>query len=155
MPVKKCQDSGKPGWKWGDQGKCYTYTPNNEGSLRSAKKKALIQGLAIGELNAEGLRVSFDYHETLTTDKGKSLLEKELKDNNLIYIISAARDVEELLPFAEKYGIRKDRVFATGSNQNKVDKIKELNIVRHYDNAQQVKDIIDSRDDLKVEPIKV
>jgi hypothetical protein len=155
MPVKDCQDTGKPGFKWGDQGKCYTYTPKNEGSLRSAKKKALIQGLAIGELNAEGLRVSFDYHETLTTDKGKSLLEKEFKDNNLIYIISAAQDIEELLPFAEKYGIRKDRVFATGSNQKKVDKIKELKIVRHYDNAQQVKDIIDGRDDLKVELIKV
>ena len=99
--------------------------------------------------------MSFDYHDTLTTDEGKRLLEKEFKDNNNIYIISAAHDIEELLPFAEKYGIRKDRVFATGSNQNKVDKIKELQIVRHYDNAQQVKDIIDSRDDLKVELIKV
>lgn len=155
MPIKSCEENKKPGFKWGDSGKCYTYTPKNEGSLRNARKKAAIQGLAIGELNAEGLRVSFDYHETLTTDKGKSLLEKELKDNNLIYIISAARDIEELLPFAEKYGIRKDRVFATGSNQKKIDKIKELGIVRHYDNAQQVKDIIDGRDDLKVELIKV
>jgi hypothetical protein len=155
MPVKECQSEGKSGLKWGGRGKCYTYTPNNEGSRRKAKKSAIAQGIAIGDIKLEGLRVSFDYHETLTTDKGKSLLEKELKDNNLIYIISAARDVEELLPFAEKYGIRKDRVFATGSNQNKVDKIKELNIVRHYDNAQQVKDILDSRDDVKVELIKV
>jgi hypothetical protein len=155
MPVKSCQSDKDPGFKWGDQGKCYTYTPKNEGSMRNARKKATAQGIAIGDIKLEGLRVSFDYHETLTTDKGKSLLEKEFKDNNLIYIISAAQDIEELLPFAEKYGIRKDRVFATGSNQKKVDKIKELGIVRHYDNAQQVKDIIDSRDDLKVDLIKV
>ena len=83
------------------------------------------------------------------------MLEKEITDKNLIYIISAAHDVNELLPFAEKHGIRKDRVFATGSNQKKVDKIKELGIVRHYDNAQQVKDIIDSRDDVKVELVRV
>jgi len=155
MPIKDCQENGKQGFKWGDQGKCYTYTPNNEGSKRNAKKKAISQAIAIGDMKLEDLRVSFDYHDTLTTDKGKKLLEKEFNDKNIIYIISAARDIEELLPFAEKYGIRKDRVFATGSNQNKVDKIKELGIVRHYDNSQQVKDTIDSRDDLKVELIKI
>lgn len=155
MPIKQCEEKGKPGFKWGDAGKCYTYSPYNEGSKKNAKKSATAQGLAIGDIKLEGVRVSFDYHETLTTDKGKTLLEKELKDNNIVYIISAAQDDKELLPFAEKYGIRKDRVFATGSNQKKVDKIKELNIARHYDNAQQVKDIIDSRDDVKVELIKV
>jgi len=155
MPIKQCELDKKPGFKWGDAGKCYTYTKDNEGSLRNARKKATAQGLAIGDIKLEGVRVSFDYHETLTTDKGKTLLDKELKDNNIVYIISAAHDDKELLPFAEKYGIRKDRVFATGSNQKKVDKIKELNISRHYDNAQQVKDIIDSRDDVKVELIKV
>lgn len=155
MPVKDCQLENKPGYKWGDQGKCYTYDPKNEGSKRNANKKARIQGLAIGEIKLEGLRVSFDYHDTLTTDKGKKLLEKEINDKNLIYIISAAQDINELLPFAEKYGIRKDRVFATGSNQKKVDKIKELGIIRHYDNAQQVKDIIDSREDVKVELVRV
>ena len=155
MPVKDCQSENKPGYKWGDAGKCYIYDPKNEGSKRNAKKKATAQGLAIGDIKLEGLRVSFDYHDTLTTDKGKKLLEKEITDKNLIYIISAAQDVNELLPFAEKYGIRKDRVFATGSNQKKVDKIKELGIVRHYDNAQQVKDIIDSRDDVKVELVRV
>ena len=105
MPIKSCQTDKDPGFKWGDAGKCYTYTPKNEGSKRNARKKATAQGIAIGDVKLEGLRVSFDYHETLTTDKGKSLLDKELKDNNLIYIISAAHDVEELLPFAEKYGM--------------------------------------------------
>jgi hypothetical protein len=155
MPIKSCESDKKPGFKWGDQGKCYTYEPKNEGSLRNARKKATAQGIAIGDIKLEDLRVSFDYHDTLTTDKGKELLQKEFDEKNNIYIISAAHDINELLPFAEKYGIRKDHVYATGSNQKKVDKIKELNIVRHYDNSQQVKDILDGRDDVKVELIKV
>ena len=39
MPVKKCQKDGKNGYKWGDQGKCYTGP--------GAKKKAIKQGMAI------------------------------------------------------------------------------------------------------------
>jgi hypothetical protein len=49
MPVKECQENNKPGLKWGDQGKCYTYTPKDEGSRRKAKKSAITQGLAIGD----------------------------------------------------------------------------------------------------------
>lgn len=53
MPVKSCELDTKPGFKWGDSGKCYTYTPNNEGSLRKARKKAAIQGLAIGDFSTK------------------------------------------------------------------------------------------------------
>ena len=49
MPVKDCQSENKPGYKWGDSGKCYTYDPKNESSRRTAKKSAILQGLAIGE----------------------------------------------------------------------------------------------------------
>ena len=48
MPVKNCKSNGKPGYKWGDSGKCYTYTPNNEASRKKAKQKAHIQGAAMG-----------------------------------------------------------------------------------------------------------
>jgi nitrate reductase beta subunit len=154
MPVKECQDNNKPGYKWGDSGKCYTYDPKNETSKKEARKKANIQGIAIGDIKLEGLRVSFDFHDTLTTEKGKELLDKEMKERNIIYIISAANSSKDLNEFGKKYGIPLTRIFATGSNQKKVDKIKELNIVRHYDNAQQVKDIID-KEDVKVELIKV
>jgi hypothetical protein len=47
MPVHKCQDGGKPGYKWGKEGKCYTYTPKSESSRKAAKKKALKQGMAV------------------------------------------------------------------------------------------------------------
>ena len=39
MPIKKCTKRGKKGYKWGDQGYCYT------GS--GARSKALKQGRAI------------------------------------------------------------------------------------------------------------
>lgn len=49
MPVQSCELNGEPGYKFGPQGKCYTYNPNNEGSKKNAKKKAALQGVAIGE----------------------------------------------------------------------------------------------------------
>lgn len=39
MPVQRCTKDGKKGWKWGEQGTCYT------GS--GAKEKAAEQGRAI------------------------------------------------------------------------------------------------------------
>lgn len=39
MPLKKCSNDGKSGWKWGDSGKCYTGP--------SGKKDAIKQGIKI------------------------------------------------------------------------------------------------------------
>ena len=39
MPLKKCSQDKKSGWKWGDSGKCYT---GPEG-----KRQAIKQGVAI------------------------------------------------------------------------------------------------------------
>lgn len=49
MPIKRCTSNGKPGYKWGDQGKCYTYTKGDEKSRKAAKEKAIKQALAAGE----------------------------------------------------------------------------------------------------------
>lgn len=43
MPLKRCTTNGKPGWKYGDVGKCY---PAGKG--KTGKKKAIKQGLAMG-----------------------------------------------------------------------------------------------------------
>ena len=53
MPVKDCTLNNEPGYKWGDEGKCYTYSPKNEGSKNKAKKQAIIQGLAIGDFGKD------------------------------------------------------------------------------------------------------
>lgn len=92
------------------------------------------------EVNMADLRVSFDYDDTLTTDNGKSLLEQELSNNNDVYIISARSDKDGMLGLAAKYKIPASKVYATGSNQAKIEKIKELNITKHYDNNQDVID---------------
>ena len=54
MPIKDCQEDNKSGYKWGDEGKCYTYTPNNEGSRKNAKKNAIIQSLTYNEFDTIG-----------------------------------------------------------------------------------------------------
>lgn len=155
MPIKSCQENNKSGYKWGDAGKCYTYADKNEASKNNARKKALAQGIAIGDIKLQGEPVSFDYHETLTTPQGKKLLKKEMDDKNTIYIISAAQHKSELVPFATKYSIPLSRVFATGSNQKKIEKIMELGIKKHYDNSQQVFDIAKETEGFNTELIKV
>ena len=47
MPIKHCQENGKPGYKYGDRGKCYTYTPGNKRSESNALGKANKQRAAI------------------------------------------------------------------------------------------------------------
>jgi hypothetical protein len=47
MPIQKCQRNDKPGYKWGEEGKCYTYEPGDEASRERAYQKALQQARAI------------------------------------------------------------------------------------------------------------
>lgn len=47
MPVQKCQANNKPGYKWGQQGKCYTYTKGSKSSEAAALAKAAKQGRAV------------------------------------------------------------------------------------------------------------
>jgi hypothetical protein len=49
MPVKKCQENGRPGYKCGDTGKCYTYKSGDESGRKNAKRKAIIQCRAMDE----------------------------------------------------------------------------------------------------------
>jgi HK97 family phage prohead protease len=58
MPLVRCQDDDKPGWKWGDSGKCYTYTSGDEESEMAARKKAMAQAAAMGEFPGTGNRAA-------------------------------------------------------------------------------------------------
>lgn len=53
MPVKDCTSNGKPGYKAGEEGFCYTYTPGNEQSRKEAKRKAYLQYVAIAKRTGE------------------------------------------------------------------------------------------------------
>ena len=85
-----------------------------------------------------GIKVSFDYDDTLSTDAGKELAKKAIEDGEDVYVISARNDKEGMLSTAKDLGIDTSKVFATGSNKAKIEKIKELGIKKHYDNNKDV-----------------
>jgi len=83
-------------------------------------------------------KVSFDYDETLTTEKGMRLAEEWISKGADVYIISARQEKDGMLARAKALGINESQVYATGSNKAKVEKIKELSITAHYDNNAEV-----------------
>lgn len=79
------------------------------------------------------MKISFDYDGTFSTAKGKDLA-RGLSDVNTIYIISARDSKDEI----DGDFVPPSRIYATGSNEAKVAKVKELGISRHYDNNPDV-----------------
>jgi len=69
MPIQNCSINTKPGFKWGNTGKCYTYNPSNEASKTKARNKARHQGIA---------EIVNNFELTVVIPKEK------LDDNNLI-----------------------------------------------------------------------
>lgn len=47
MPIQRTTKDGKPAYKYGKEGKPYTYEPNNEESRKRAYNKAKKQGQVI------------------------------------------------------------------------------------------------------------
>jgi len=92
--------------------------------------------LASGKMAAK--KVSYDYDGVLSTDAGKEKAKRDIAAGNLVYIISARGDKETMLGTAKDLGIPADRVYATGSNKAKVEKIKSLGIEIHTDNNPDV-----------------
>lgn len=87
---------------------------------------------------ADENKVSFDYDDTLTTDKGKELAKRKIEEGKTVYIISARHSVSNMLSTARELGIPLSRVYATGSNKAKVQKVLSLDIGTHYDNNTDV-----------------
>ena len=139
MPIKQCQIGGKSGWKWGDEGTCYTGP--------DGKKRAIAQAIAIISSNPKDIsefdsnKVSVDYDDTASTAKGKELLKRLISEGKTVYIISA-RSSKFPIVDALKDLIPEGRIYATGSNKAKVEKAKILDIGTHYDNRQDVIDKI-------------
>lgn len=49
MPVGPCSEGGRPGYRCGEAGKCYTYTPGDDAGRAEAKQSAIDQCLAMDE----------------------------------------------------------------------------------------------------------
>ena len=84
------------------------------------------------------MKISFDYDDTISTKKGGDLAKQLIADGNDVYIISARNLKVGMIDRARSIGIPTNRVFATGSNENKIAKVKELGIETHYDNNENV-----------------
>lgn len=54
MPIMSCELNGKPGYKYGESGHCYTYTAGNEQSRKRAEDKAKVQAAAIHAREHQG-----------------------------------------------------------------------------------------------------
>ena len=83
-------------------------------------------------------RISFDYDETLTKPHGMELAKEWIAKGADVYIISARRSIDPMLNRSKELGIPQSRVYATGSNKAKVEKVIELKISKHYDNNPDV-----------------
>jgi hypothetical protein len=125
MPIYKCSN-GK--YRIGT-GACIYDTEE-----KAAKVWAAI--LASGKY--AGKKVSYDYDGVLSTDLGKEKAKRDIAAGNLVYIISARGDKESMLGVAKDLGIPADRVYATGSNKAKVEKVSSLGIEIHTDNNPDV-----------------
>jgi hypothetical protein len=83
MPVMRCTNGGKPGWKCGDSGRCYPYTSGDAASEKRAKKRAIDQCIAAGEdpsANAVGAE-----NFTRLIERGRADAERELATAERIY----------------------------------------------------------------------
>jgi hypothetical protein len=121
MPVIKCSN-GK-------------YRIGNGSCIYDTQEKATEVWQAILASGAYAVqKVSYDYDETLTTAKGMAKAKRDIAVGKTVYIISARGDKDAMVNRAKELNIPLSRVFATGSNKAKIQKIQSLNIKEHNDN---------------------
>lgn len=136
--LAECKTSGENKWGSWEVGK----TP----SVGAAVWKYLIDtgkiykegGVFQEENSIELMKVSFDYDGTLSTKDGRDMAKKLINDGDDIWIISARDSKEGMIEVADELGIPLSRVIVAGSNDDKIKKIEELGIEKHYDNNPDV-----------------
>jgi hypothetical protein len=83
-------------------------------------------------------KISFDFDETLNTAEGKELAKRLNETGAQLYIISARDNKEGMYKVADELNIPHFRIYALGTNEVKVFKVKDLGINTHYDNNPDV-----------------
>ena len=116
----------------GDLGYCEAF------DFKCASKRTCDAWVVGGPIEFAGEKISFDYDETLSTSRGKDIAKRLITEGNTVYIISARSELTGMLQTAKDLGIPESRVYATGSNKAKIQKIKDLGISKHYDNNADV-----------------
>ena len=82
-----------------------------------------------------GQKVSIDYDDTLSTNRGRLLARRLLLEGKDLYIVTRRRDdmLGPVKRVAKELGISEDKVYAT-NGKLKWETIKRLGIQTHYDN---------------------
>lgn len=108
--------------------------------------KSTIRNLGLAKEKFDGEKVSMDYDDTLSTDRGKELAKRLISEGKDLYIITRRQEsaLGPVLKVAEDLGIAKDKVHAT-NGKLKWETIKRLGIQTHYDNnPDEIKAIKDN-----------
>lgn len=139
MPVIKCSN-GK-------------YRIGNGACIYETEKKAIEVWQAIlasGEYAADSNKVSFDFDDTLSTQRGQELAREKIKEGKEVYIITRRQQSAsaEVYKIADEIGIPHSRVHFTNGKM-KWETVKQLNIGTHYDNNQDEIDLINKNTDTK------
>ena len=102
-------------------------------------------------------KVSIDYDDTLSTDKGKELAKKLMQEGKDVSIITRrqADQMDEVYNTAKELGIPRDKVHAT-NGKLKWETIKKLGIERHIDNnSNELKAIEENLPNVTAEKFEV
>lgn len=137
MPVIKCSN-GK-------------YRIGTGACIYNTEDKALRVWQAIlagGQYGADMQKVSYDYDDTLTTERGQILALKDIKLGKKVYIITRRARNQEVLDFAKEIGIPENRVIFTSGGMKWL-AVQHYGIGTHYDNNSREIELINSRTDTK------
>jgi hypothetical protein len=104
--------------------------------------------LASGKYKADANKVSYDYDDTLSTERGKKMAMADIKSGKIVYIITRRSRSQEVLNVAKDLGIPDSRVIFT-SGALKWSAVAHYGIGTHYDNNAREIELINSRTDAK------
>lgn len=144
MPITTGKDLQGCWVRWGQAGKKYHYTCGDETARDAAKAKAHRQGAAIGEYTTAFAtrKVGFDYDEILTKSRYRMIAERLINRGVLVYVVSARSSKTAMYSVTDDLSIPRNRVFAVGSNEAKIEKVKSLGLSAFYDNNPDVRQAI-------------
>lgn len=104
--------------------------------------------LASGKYAADPNKVSYDYDDTLSTERGQKQAKSDIKSGKIVYIITRRSRSQEVLNIAKDLGIQENRVIFT-SGAMKWSAVQHYGIGTHYDNNSREIELINSRTDTK------
>lgn len=114
MPLQMCEIEGKPGYRYGTHGACYTYEPDNEESRKSAKHRAIIQATAIAQSTGEKLDIAKEDIEEVCKDFNVELQEDMIKyddEHNTIFgwgYVAIRKDGSQVYDHSTEYVAEED-----------------------------------------------